>query len=110
MMNKTYWNAQGTYQDLIDELQDAVGPDSHPLPKKSALERFHKASICYYDLYNNGLYNRALLAAKVFGFKVSDYRNRALVSALRPEYYEKVEAVMDKIIEDAYSELNRASV
>ena len=72
---KTYWNHEGTYQDLVEELQDAVGPDNQPLPKKSALERFRKATICYYDLYNNGLYNRVMLAVKVFGMKVSDYKN-----------------------------------
>jgi len=109
---KTYWNHEGTYQDLVEELQDAVGPDNQPLPKKSALERFRKATICYYDLYNNGLYNRVMLAVKVFGMKVSDYKNYSYDRTgdrFKPEYYEKVEAVMDEIIHDAYSELNGVS-
>jgi hypothetical protein len=58
----TYWNEQGTHQAIAEALQGlipAIGevPDGKTTNKH--LERFRRAQNCYYDLYNNGLCNRA---------------------------------------------------
>lgn len=64
----TYWNKVGKYQELIDRLATLV-PREGECPKNSpALERFRVASNAYYDLYNNGLCNRAAEFRKAFGF------------------------------------------
>ena len=61
-MDKTYWTGQGRYQaqadalekllPIIGEVEDGKGANKH-------LEAFRRAVNCYYDLYNNGLCNRA---------------------------------------------------
>lgn len=65
-----YWNHAGKYQDLYEKL-DALIPSEGAVanPKKNrALEKMRKAANCYYDLYNNGLCNRAAEFRRVFGF------------------------------------------
>ena len=112
----TYWNSEGKHQHLCSELFEAVEEgiaDGKKLPKKSALERYRKAALCYYDLYNNGLYNRVQLAVRVFGLKVSDYKNYSYGykgERFRDVYYTKVEAIMDDIILAAHNEINGVSV
>lgn len=70
MEHPTYWDSKGKYGKLLKKLADLVPVSgSVPEPKKNrALEKFRKASNCYYDLYNNGLCNRAAEFRQVFGF------------------------------------------
>lgn len=97
----TYWNGNGKYEVVNAELEKLIpikGEVENPLHNKK-LERFRKASNCYYDLYNNGLGNRAAEFRQVFGF--SGYK--------RAQYWdsrllEEVEAKMDSIIEQAAQE------
>ena len=62
----TYWNGKGRYQEtanLLMQLIPFTGEVSTP-----KLETFRKAVNCYYDLYNNGLWNRAKEFVTIFGF------------------------------------------
>jgi hypothetical protein len=66
----TYWENKGDYQALADKLDKLIpdqGSVSDPV-KNKALERYRIACNAYYDLYNNGLCNRAKEFRKVFGF------------------------------------------
>mgnify|MGYP001057481999 CR=1 FL=1 len=67
-----------------------------PEPRKNrALEKLRKAANCYYDLFNNGLCNRAAEFRQVFGFggtAIADHRyNHPVLEA-------RLEACMDEII------------
>ena len=67
---QTYWCSKGKYPELNEALQKLI-PAEGPVAnakKNRALEKFRKASNCYYDLYNNGLCNRATEFRGVFGF------------------------------------------
>ena len=107
----TYWNNNGTYQELVVKLQSmipAMGEVNEPRKNKK-LEKFRKAVNCYYDLYNNGLCNRAQSFAKVIGipagqYKYDEYSRRAYGSTFSKTLYTKTEAVMDEIILEAARE------
>jgi hypothetical protein len=101
-INLTYWNHKGKHEELAQKLQALIpieGEVAQPRKNKK-LEKFRKAVNCYYDLYNNGLCNRASSFAKVFGIPARDYR-------LRNSYrydnslYADTEVVMDKIVWEA---------
>lgn len=64
----SYWENTGKYQQLTDKLEKLIpheGSVANPETNK-ALEKFRIASNCYYDLFNNGLCNRAKEFRKVF--------------------------------------------
>ena len=72
---QSFWNNNSDMQDLADELSSLV-PAMGPVPdprKNKALERFRRASNCYYDLYNNGLDNRRQEFYRLFKIRVSDF-------------------------------------
>lgn len=75
---KSFWNGDSDLQDVAFKLQGLV-PMQGPVEdakKNKALERFRVASNCYYDLYNNGLDNRARQFSALFKVRVGDYRDR----------------------------------
>lgn len=106
----TYWNEQGAYQTIAEALQELI-PSSGEVPEgkttNKALERFRRAQNCYYDLYNNGLCNRAREFSILF--RVSgvpreikkNYGTNFLVSSLTEG---AIENKMDGFILDAYRE------
>lgn len=103
-MQNTYWNHKGRFETMAAAVQELV-PDEGAVPnvhKNRALEKFRKAVNCYYDLYNNGLCNRAQSFNQLFGIASSNYRvgNGRFGLGI----YEEVEAKMDKIVLDAYAE------
>lgn len=101
----TYWNHNGKHQKICKLLEQKVpssGQVNEPI-KNKALEKFRKASNCYYDLYNNGLCNRAAEFRKVFGIASSRYGN---YNNFANELYDLVEQRMDEIIEQAAKEQN----
>ena len=63
----TYWCSKGEHQALLDAVNKLI-PAMGEIPEKPALDLFRQASNCYYDLYNNGLCNRADEFERVFGF------------------------------------------
>ena len=94
----TYWNHSGKYEAAAQELNKLIpceGAVERP-HKNRALEKFRKASNCYYDLYNNGLCNRARSFARVFGIASSAYRigNWRFAMGL----YTATEVAMDDIV------------
>ena len=106
----TYWNNEGTYQDIAEELQ-ALLPYSGEVEQgkttNKALERFRKAQNCYYDLYNNGLCNRAREFSTVFRIAgvpreiKQNYGYNFLVSSVTEDAIDKK---MDELIMNAYAE------
>ena len=103
MSNTTYWNRNGKYNDLAEKLQEMIpieGPVANPRKNKK-LEKFRKAVNCYYDLYNNGLCNRASSFAKVFGIRSRDYKYIGRGYRYMGALYIETEQVMDKIVLEA---------
>jgi hypothetical protein len=100
-MENTYWNSKGRYETASQLLRAMVPTEGEVVnPKKNkALERFRRASNCYYDLYNNGLCNRAAEFRNVFCF--SAVRMRTCDGDFRDACLVKTEEVMDHIIEAA---------
>jgi len=106
----TYWNEQGAYQTIAEALQGlipAIGEVPEGKTTNKALERFRRAQNCYYDLYNNGLGNRAREFSILFRIAgvpreiKQNYRTNFLVSSLTEG---AIENKMDGFILDAYRE------
>jgi len=100
-----YWDSNGKYQELADKLRVLVpeeGAVEKPL-KNKALEKFRKATNCYYDLYDNGLGNRRRQFSSLFKINTSEHilnQSRYLIK-YDAEMYAKLENMMDEIIMDA---------
>jgi hypothetical protein len=110
MIPNTYWNYKGTHQILVDQLQELIpteGPVKNSTTKNKNLDRFRRATNCYYDLYNNGLCNRATQFAKVFG--VSSSQHKDTQGWFTPRLYQLTETAMDRIILEAAKEQNLAT-
>lgn len=108
--SKTYWSHRGKHEDLNRKLHKLVPPigevvnaDDNP-----ALERFRKASNCYYDLYNNGLCNRQHEFEEIFGIglpREGEWEDEMPDSIeLTQELVNKTEAAMNRIIRSAAKE------
>lgn len=100
-----YWDNNGTHQALYEELNKlipAMGevPDHRGANRK--LEKLRVAANCYYDLFNNGLCNRAPQFRRVFGFGGTVIANTRFERAL-PES-RLLETKMDIIILEAAEE------
>jgi len=106
----TYWNNEGAYQAIAGELQALLPSSGEVLEGKTtnkALERFRRAQNCYYDLYNNGLCNRAREFSTLFRIAgvpreiKRNYGSNFLVSSLTEG---AIENKMSGFILDAYRE------
>lgn len=98
-MQDTYWIGNGRYQDFLVQLEHRI-PDHGQVdqPRKNRhLEKLRKAINCYYDLYNNGLMNRAQEFRKVFGIPSSQYKLWGCGEYVQ-SLYTKTEAAMDELI------------
>lgn len=71
----TYWNNAGKYQELSERLQRLIPASGTVITPRAnpALETFRKAANAYYDLYNNGLWNRARSFSRLFRIRVGDH-------------------------------------
>ena len=109
-MNNTYWNSTGRYQAQADALEkllpifgvveDAKGANKH-------LETFRRAVNCYYDLYNNGLCNKAREFSTVFkitGVAKEIKARRWMDSMLSGDTQEQIEDKMGLFILAAFQE------
>ena len=105
-----YWNEQGTYQIIAEALQGlipAIGEVPEGKTTNKALERFRRAQNCYYDLYNNGLCNRAREFSTLFRIPgvpreiKQNYGHNFLVSSMTEGAIDKR---MDELIMNAYRE------
>lgn len=115
MNAETYWNSKGFYQVYLQKLQDLIPAEGAVVnPRKNrALEKLRKAQNCYYDLYNNGLCNRAREFTSVFGFSANNYSYTTVqYYAGRPYKHKKIgdmayvraENIMNDIIAAAAKE------
>lgn len=109
-MKTNFWNGNSHLQPFVSRLDSLVpvmgavdNADRNP-----ALEKFRVASGCYYDLYNNGLCNRAREFSRVFKVRVGDYvikRGRyGYVDYDIDALGDAVEQKMERIVIDAYVE------
>lgn len=107
MIKNSYWNNNGRFQMYVEELEALIpseGEVNEPR-KNKALEKFRKACNCYYDLYNNGLCNRASEFREVFGIASTKYKEKVgRCSSFVDELYVNTEQVMDEIILNAVKE------
>jgi hypothetical protein len=108
-MDKTYWTGQGRYQAQADalekllpifgEVEDGKGANKH-------LEAFRRAVNCYYDVYNNGLCNRAREFSTLFKIAgvAKEIRSRRANGTLSMETQERIEDKMSLFILAAFQE------
>ena len=105
----TYWDGKGLYQAKVDALEKLL-PSFGEVPDNKVtnkhLEKFRKASNCYYDLYNNGLCNRAREFKTLFCIPVlreikQNYKSNFLVSSVTED---AIDAKMDQFVLLAYEE------
>lgn len=90
--DNTYWNHKGKHPKLQEKLARMI-PDSGEVANADnnpALEKLRRATNCYYDLYNNGLCNRAQEFADIFGFNGLGELTKEIVNA--------TEKAMNKLI------------
>lgn len=100
-----YWTGTGRYQSVVDKLKK-LAVDSNK--KGRALKKFRWANCVYYDLHNNGLFNRFAEVRKVFGVTPLHFGVTNTWSGVEPlkspEFLEAVERQMDQIILAAANE------
>jgi hypothetical protein len=108
-MNRTYWTGQGRYQlkadalekllPIFGEVEDGKGANKH-------LETFRRAVNCYYDVYNNGLCNRAREFSTLFKIAgvAKEIRSRRANGTLSMETQERIEDKMSLFILAAFQE------
>ncbi len=100
-MEVSYWNQTGKFQALHDQLVESIpaqGPVQKPR-KNKALEKFRKASNCYYDLYHNELIIRSKEFREVFHINSSHYRfNAGYTQKFGEALYERTERVLDELV------------
>ena len=102
-MENTYWNNNGQFQATADRLQALIPAEGDIKGANNrALEKFRKAVNCYYDLYNNGLCNRARSFAAVYGISSSIYGSYG--RGYSPTLYQRVEDKLNEIIAAAAAE------
>jgi len=93
---QTYWENNGTHQNLVAKIDAAI--KSIPQEEKGkSLIKYEQACIGYYDLFNNGLCNHAKTFRKAFGIagtKIESYAQ-----------YEDLERRLDDIVLKAALEL-----
>jgi hypothetical protein len=109
-MQTSFWNGNSHYQFMADRLNTLIPlMGSVEDPKRNpALEKFRIASGCYYDLFNNGLGNRARQFGRVFGVRLGDFVERRR-AGFHTEYDisalgRVIEPVMERIVLDAVKE------
>ena len=98
MNTNTYWNNNGKHQELADRLQRLIPVSGTVIMPRAnpALETFRKAANAYYDLYNNGLWNRARSFSRLFRIRVGGYMDGNKKPL--PRLYELAEEKMHDII------------
>ena len=100
----TYWDNKGRYQAKADSLKDLLpffGSVPNAKTTNKHLEKFRKASNCYYDLYNNGLCNMAREFSTVFripGVPREIKQNYGRYDMISKSTADAIEAKLDEII------------
>jgi hypothetical protein len=109
----SFWNNNTDLQTQVQQLQDLVPCEGEVVDKRKnrKLEKFRKASNVYYDLFNNGLGNRASELRPIFGLRVVDYyvnrwSNGRRYKEIENRLYVDIEPLMRQIVIDACVEQN----
>jgi len=105
----TYWNNSGKYQAIADRLQELIPAQGEIKGSKNKhLERYRKAVNAYYDLYNNGLCNRAQSFSKLFKMRPNEYRygrfNQIDFKLIEPEVEPKMDAFVMEAAQEQFKE------
>jgi hypothetical protein len=108
-MNRTYWTGQGRYQlkaDALEKLLPAIGEVEGGQGANKHLETFRRAVNCYYDLYNNGLCNRAREFSTLFKIAgvAKEINSRRGNGMLSMDTQERIEDKMSLFILAAFHE------
>jgi hypothetical protein len=100
---KQYWENTGKFQqqaDILEKLLPATGQCPN-VTQNEALDLFRRAVNCYYDLYNNGLCNKAQQFAAIFriaGVPAEIRARRGVSTMLSWETMLAIEERMDQIV------------
>lgn len=97
ILQQSYWDGNGTYQSLADKLE-LIKPTQGKVKgtKNKQLERYRIAVNAYYDLYNNGLWNRIRSFNRIFNIAANNYKYGA--GQYSSNLYKIIEPKMDEII------------
>jgi len=108
---QTFWNSTNPLAPFADKLHELVPASGEVEDKRKnrALEKFRKAVNCYYDLYNNGLCNRASEFYSVFKlasskYKQTKYGKYGRYTTFMDCLYDELEPLMDVIVVKACEE------
>jgi hypothetical protein len=77
-LSNTYWAKTGTLQSQADTLHTLIpvsGKCEKPMSVNKHLDRLRRAVNHYYDLYNNGLWNRRNTFQTLFEINPADLLN-----------------------------------
>ena len=98
LAKNNYWHNKGLYQTEANELEKLIPVmgEVENAEQRPELERFRNASNCYYDLFNNGGFNRMDEIVSLFDI------DESLVNSADDECFEYTEHVMDEIVLDAF--------
>lgn len=107
----TYWDQNGKHQDKSDILEKFIpntGKCKGFSGSNKKLDKLRRATNVYYDLYNNGLFNRAREFKGVYDFAAQDVlAHLKHIGFNNWENYgwgDRIEESMDSIIMDAWDE------
>jgi len=110
-MKTNFWNGNSHLQPFVSRLESLVPimGSVNNADRNPALEKFRVASGCYYDLFNNGLGNRARQFGRVFKVRVGEFVEKRGRNGFCTEYDidalgATVEPIMERIVLDAYIE------
>ncbi len=101
-----YWNHRGRHQALYAKLAALIPPSGECADadsKNRNLDTLRRAASCYYDLFNNGLCNRAEEAVEIFGFNPPLNEDNDRINFEAPEIA-KYDRAIDRIILKAAKE------
>ena len=107
--DRTYWTGQGRYQlkaDALEKLLPMSGEVEDAQGRNKHLDTFRRAVNCYYDLYNNGLCNRAREFSTLFKIAgvPKEIKARRWISMLSMDTQERIEDRMSQFILAAFQE------
>lgn len=101
----TYWDGNGKHQGLADALQTLIPFQGEIKGRQNRmLDKFRKASNAYYDIFNNGGFNRGRSIRAIFGLSLIEFRDRKGHIHNWDAIHRIVEPVMDQIVLNAAAE------
>jgi len=101
---KNSWGINEGFEDLqekLDALIPMMGKVEFSRSKNKKLEKFRVASNLIYDLFNNGLMNRASHFRQFFGFSVYKSRYQGITQSQFKNYSEQLEPILTDIMQEA---------